>query len=102
MIFPGARLGKVDREAQVSSGGQSAPIIFATCCAARWQLLSGLPAVQDRDERRNRLPLDLVRSADDGGLRHRRDDRRGALDFHRADAMAGDVHDVIDTPSNQK
>ena len=43
-----------------------------------------------------RLALELVGTADHGGLGHRRVADQRALDFHRADAVARDVHHVVD------
>jgi hypothetical protein len=42
------------------------------------------------------LPLDVVRIADDGGFRDLRVRDERAFDFGRAQAVAGDVEDVID------
>src|SRR5204862_4314764 len=44
----------------------------------------------------DRLALDLVRAADDRGFGDARMVDERALDFHRADAMPGDVDYVVD------
>ena len=54
-----------------------------------------LPFLQ-RDERGDRLALDLVRPADDGGFGDLRMIDERALDFHRAEAMPRDVQHVVD------
>ena len=53
-------------------------------------------ALLQRDESSDALALDLVGPADDGGFGDCRMADQGALDFHRAEAVAGDVDDVVD------
>ena len=52
-------------------------------------------AFLQRDERRDRLSLDLVRAPDDGRFGHARVIDEGALDFHGPDAVPGDVQHVV-------
>ena len=74
-----------------------APIFLATCSLSS-SASSSVPvdAFLHGDERGDRLALDLVRAADDGGLGHARMIDQRALDFHRADAVPGDVQHVVD------
>ena len=55
-----------------------------------------LRAFLQRDERGDRLALDLVRASDDRRLGDARMIDERALDLHRADAMSGDVDHVVD------
>ena len=57
--------------------------------------MPALDALLERDERGDRLALDLVRSSDHGGFGDARVIDERALDFHRADAVAGDVDHVV-------
>ena len=50
----------------------------------------------ERDEGDDRLPLELVGPADDGGLGDRRVADERALDLRGAEAVAGDVEHVVD------
>ena len=81
----------------MSSGRAIAPIFFTT-----WSFSSSIVpsnprvAFLQRHERGDRLPLDLVRAADDRRFRHARMIDERALDLHRPDAMAGDVDDIVD------
>src|SRR5262245_18864988 len=65
---------------------------------AQLLLQLGAPRVPgfEADERRDGLPLHLVRSADHCGLGNRRMTDQGTLHFHRAEPVAGDVHHVVD------
>src|SRR5207244_1944419 len=54
-----------------------------------------LDPLLERDEGRDRLALDVVRLADDGGLGNRLVVDEGGLHLHRRDAVTGDVHDVV-------
>src|SRR5207237_1328888 len=49
-------------------------------------------------ERANRLAFDLVRFADNRSFSHFLMIYQSALDFHRADAMTGDVHHIVNPP----
>src|SRR5215467_6789110 len=53
-------------------------------------------ALLERDKRRNRLALDLVRPADHGGLGDTGMIDQRTLDLHRPDPVTGDVDDVVD------
>src|SRR5438874_2083078 len=55
-----------------------------------------LRALLERHEGGDRLACDVVRASDDRGLGDARVIDERALDLHRADAMAGDVDDVVD------
>ena len=59
------------------------------------ELLGRRLAALQRDVGVDALALDLVREADDRGLGDFRVRDERALDFRRADAMAGDVHHVV-------
>src|SRR6185503_16501034 len=48
-----------------------------------------------RDERADRLALDLVFLTDDRGFSHLLMVDQGALDFHRADAVTGYIHHIV-------
>ena len=52
-------------------------------------------AFLQRDEGGDRLSFDLVRPSDDGRFGDTRMIDERALHFHRADAMPGDVQDVV-------
>ena len=96
MILPDRVFGRSALK-MMSSGRASAPILSATNC--RRSSRSGralLPSFAQRDERRDRLALELVRPADDRrlgdiGMLDERD-----LDFHRPDSMARDVQHIVD------
>ena len=96
MILPERVFGRsaVNR---MSSGRAIAPIFFATCSfSSSASAVDAVDAFLQRDERGDRLALDLVRAADDRGLGDRRVIDERALDLHRADAVAGDVEHVVD------
>ena len=81
----------------MSSGRAIAPIFLHDVLLQLVdQLLGRVHAFLERDERGDRLALDLVRAADDRGFGDARMIDERALDFHRADAMAGDVQHVVD------
>ena len=82
----------------MSSGRAIAPIFWATCSfssSAELPASASTPSFSG-DERRDRLPLDLVRLADHRRLGDLRVVDQRALDLHRADAVAGDVEHVVD------
>ena len=58
--------------------------------------VDGGDAVLERDEAHERLALELVGPADDGGLGDGRVRHEGALHLGGADAVAGDVEHVVD------
>ena len=59
-----------------------------------------MDAVLQRDERRDRLALELMRPADDRRLRNGGMIDQRALHFHGADAVTGDVEHVVDAPQD--
>ena len=96
MILPERVLGRssVNRIVFGLAIGPMAVATWSRSSRARASFGS-LPAAQD-DERADGLAGRLVVAADDRGLGHRGvlDERR--LDLGRRDAVAGDVHDVVD------
>ena len=81
----------------MSSGLAIAPIFSATNSRSSSRKLEVcLEPFAQRDERRERLALELVRLADHGRLGDRGMLDERALDLHRADAVAGDVQHVVD------
>src|SRR6185369_14242747 len=69
-------------------------VLFQSVDEVLWQR-AGSDALLERDERGNRLTLDLVRAANDSRLRDAWVIDERALHFHRANAMTGDVDDVV-------
>ena len=96
MILPDRVFGRSAAK-RISSGRAIAPIFFTTCSfSSSTSAGDGAYAFLERDERRDRLALDLVRAADDRGLGHLRMIDERALDLHRADPVARDVQHVVD------
>ena len=96
MILPERVFGRSAAK-MMSSGRAIAPIFLTTCSfSSSIRRLGRRDAFLQRHERRDRLPLDLVRPADDRGFGHARMIDERALDFHRADAMSGHVQHVVD------
>ena len=91
-----ARLRQVGREDDVVGPRDGADLLARRALSARRSALRRRwRAFLQRDERRDRLALDLVRPADDRGFGDVRVIDQRALDFHRADAVAGDVQHVV-------
>ncbi len=67
-------------------------------CARSWSASSGVPSMpaSQRDERADRLPRDVVELADDGSFGDGGVVDERALDFGGRDAVAADVHHVVD------
>ena len=96
MILPERVFGS-ESVKRISSGRASAPISLATWACSSF-FSSSLAAIArfQRDEAADAFALDVVRLADDRGLRDLRMMHQGAFDFHRAQAVAGDVQHVVD------
>ena len=96
MILPERVFGRSAAK-RMSSGLAIAPIFLATCFfSSSASAPTCRHAFLERHERRDRLALDLVRAADDRRFGDLRMIDERALDFHRADAMPGDVEHVVD------
>ena len=95
MILPERVFGR-SAVKMMSSGRAMAPI-FCDHVLLQFvgDVLRTVLAVLQRDERRDRLALDLVRPADDRRFGDARVIDQRALHFHRADAVAGDVQHVV-------
>ena len=79
------------------SGEAIGPISLRTHCTSSLRSSSvGCFAGHQRDVGVDALALDVVRIADDRGLRHFRMRDQRALDFGGAEAMARDVDHVVD------
>ena len=88
MILPLRVFGSASVK-RISSGRASAPISFATCAFSSFFSSSvGVDALLQRHEAADAFALDLVRPADDRRLGDLRVVHQGALDLHRAQAMA--------------
>ena len=95
MILPERVLGR-ESVKRISSGRASAPISLATCSRSSFFSSSRRRiAAAQRDEAADALALDLVGPADHGRLGDLGMMHQGAFDFHRAQAMAGDVQHVV-------
>ena len=95
MILPERVFGRPGAH-WMKSGVAIGPISLRTHCASSARSASdGDSPADQRDVGVDALALDLVRAADDRGFGDFgvRDQR--ALDLRRADAVAGDIHDVI-------
>src|SRR5215470_12703672 len=95
----GARLRKICGEQNIVRARNRADLLDDMF----FQLVDELPgsgvlvrALLERDKRRNRLSLDLMRSADHGGLGDAGMIDQRTLDLHSPDAVTGDVDDVVD------
>ncbi len=98
MIFPERVFGSASVK-RISSGRASAPISLTTWSdSAFFSSGDAVDAVLQRHEAEDRLPLQLVRRADDGRLGDARVGDQRALDLGGAEAMAGDVQHVVDAP----
>ena len=96
MILPLRVLGR-ESVKRMSSGRARAPISLTTWARSSWRSASlGGLARLERDEGGDRLALQVVGLADDGGLGHLGVADQGALDLHRREPVAGDVQDVVD------
>ena len=98
MILPERVFGRASVK-RMSAGLAMAPISLATCDRrVPVRGLSGLGSSRGSDESHDGGPGDFVRSPDDGGLGDVfvRDER--ALHLHGSDAVARDVHLVVDSP----
>ena len=72
------------------------PMVVDTCSisAARNSSIGAWPGSQG-DETDDGLALDLIRPRNHCRFRHRRVAHQRAFDFHRAEAVAGDLNDVV-------
>ena len=96
MILPERVFGRPGAN-WIRSGEAIGPISLRTQCDQFLaQLLARLLARHQRDIGVDALALDVVRIADDGGLRHLRMRDQRALDLGGAEAVAGDVDHVVD------
>ena len=100
MIFPERVFGSLVGELDLARRGDGAEDLAHVLDQLGAQRLAGLLAAAQEDEGLDRLPLDRVGLADhrrlaDGGVA---DQRR--LDVGGADAVAGDVEDVIGAAEN--
>ena len=94
----GARLGQTRRPLkQVGSGNRADLPSHPGDELAPQFLARGLRYLQ-RYVRIDALPLDVVRKSDNGSFRDPRMGDQGALDLGGAEAMTGDVDDVVDPP----
>src|SRR5215467_6548460 len=91
-----ARLGQLGRKDDVVRARERADLLGDVRLELVHQLRRAVDAALHGDERRDRLPLDVVHLADDRGLGDRLVIDQGRFHFHRGDAVAGDVHDVVD------
>ena len=95
MILPERVLGRPGAN-WILSGTAIAPISLRTCSGQfLFQFFAFGNSVLQRHEGVERLAFDVVRHGRDGGFGDFRMAHERALDFRRADAMAGDVHDVV-------
>ena len=98
MILPERVLGSASAK-RISSGRASAPICSTTCSRNSFANASSAVTPTARGhERDDGLALEVVRPADHRGLGDLRVRDQRALDFHRRQAMAGDVDHVVDAP----
>ena len=96
MILPERVFGRPGAN-WILSGTAIGPISLRTWLASSFFSSSlSWNAVLERHEGVERLAFDVVRHRRDGGLGHLRMADQRALDFGGADAMAGDVHHVVD------
>ena len=96
MIFPERVFGRSAAKI-MSSGSAIAPIFLHDVVLElvdQCRRCACTPSLT-RDERGDRLALDLVAASDDRGLGDLRVIDERALDFHRADAVARDVQHVV-------
>jgi len=95
-----AGLGKIVGEADIVGLGDGADLRGDPVAQLLHQRvgLAGGPLTAAHDEGEHRFTLDLVRLADDGGFGHPRVRHQRRLDLHRAQAMPGNVQDVVDAP----
>src|SRR5438093_492010 len=93
--LPAARLGQGLGEADVVGPGQGAELLPDVALQLGAQRLVGRAARARGDEADERAAPQLVRTAHDRGLRDLRVRDERALDLHRAEAVAGDVDDVV-------
>src|SRR5262249_39214364 len=91
-----AGLGKLGRENDVVRARERTDLLRDVRLELVHELRRAVDAALHRDERRDRLPLDVVHLANDRGLGDRLVVDQGRFHFHGGDAVAGDVHDVID------
>ena len=61
------------------------------------EILAWLVTFAKNDEGNNTLPLDLVGTADDGRFGHGRMTDQGTFHLGRAEAMTGNIEDIVDT-----
>src|SRR5262249_61013518 len=61
-------------------------------------ILGSLLAFLERHERRDRLTFDLVHAPNDRGFRNGWMVHQRALQFHRADAVSGDIDHIVHAP----
>ena len=96
MILPDRVLGRSGVNIR-NLGLAIGPITLATCSrsSSPSSSLGSTPSAQD-DEREDRLAGDRVVPADDGRLGDRRVVDQRDLDLDRREAVAGDVHHVVD------
>ena len=95
MILPGARLRQVGREDHIVGPRDRADLLDDVILQLGDEQFGPLRAFLQRHEGRDRLPLDLVRSADDRRFGDTRMIDERALHFHRADAMSRHVQHVV-------
>src|SRR5260370_32876578 len=94
--FAGARLGQAVGEANVVGPGQSADLANHVFLQLAFQVFGRRNAATQGDEADKAFALELIWPADNRGLRDLVMMNEGALDFHRAQAVAGHIDDVID------
>jgi len=93
--FAGARLRQAGRKLNFVGHGDGADFLADVRGQVFLQFLALGDAVLERDEGVERLAFDVVRHGRHGGFGDLRMAHERALDFRRADAMAGDVDDVV-------
>ena len=95
MILPERVFGRPGAN-WILSGTAIGPISLRTWLASSFFSSSlSVHAVLERDEGVEALAFDVVRHRGDGGFGNFRMADQRALDFRRADAVAGDVHHVV-------
>src|SRR5262249_33261412 len=91
-------LGQIVRPDQVVWSGEGADLLGDVGLDLVHQRLGALRAVLEGDKGGDGLTLDPVGAADHCRLGDERVIHQRGLDLHRGDAMAGDIHHVVDPP----
>ena len=101
MILPERVFGQHVDERQLAQDGQRAELVAQRLPQLGGQLVGRLAAGLEHDERRDDLAAQLVRAARGAGLGDRRMAQERGLHLDRAEAVRGDLDDLVGTAGEE-